>query len=73
VLELGASGWTYRNVFVLYDHQTGSLWYPYPQDAGLRSIAGPLEGHVLNSRSGQLSTWREWSAVHPDTLLLGPP
>lgn len=70
VLDLGASGWTYHDVFVLYDSQTGSIWYPYPEDGGLRAIDGPLEGRVLNVRGGELSSWRDWSRGHPGSLVL---
>jgi len=72
VLELGASGWTYHAVFVLYDRETGSLWYPYPEDDGLKAIAGPLEGRVLEAQRGELSSWGEWSAAHPQSLVLQP-
>ncbi len=53
VLDLGASGWTYHDVFVLSDSAMGSLSYPYPEDRGLRAIAGPLEGRVLKSQPGR--------------------
>jgi hypothetical protein len=72
VLDLGASGWTYHDVFVLYDGETGSLWYPYPEDGGLRAIAGPLEGRVLTAQRGESSSWREWSQGHPESLVLQP-
>lgn len=72
VLDLGASGWTYHDVFVLYDRETGTLWYPYPEDGGLRAIAGPLEGRVLKSRRGTSTSWADWSRAHPDSLLLEP-
>lgn len=71
VLDVGASGWTYKDVFVLYDRQTASLWYPYPEDGGLRAIAGPLEGRVLKAQRGELSSWTVWSRDHPATLVLG--
>jgi hypothetical protein len=61
VLDLGASGWTYHDVFVLNDRETGSLWYPYPEDGGLRAIVGPLEGRVLKAGRGELSSWEDWS------------
>jgi hypothetical protein len=35
-LTLVPSGWTYDNTFVLYDRETGSLWYPY--EKGLMGI-----------------------------------
>ena len=37
-LTLAPSGWTYKRTFVLYDRETGSLWYP--QKGGLMGIQG---------------------------------
>jgi hypothetical protein len=70
VLDLGASGWTYHDVFVLYDRETGSLWFPYPEDGGLRAIAGPLENRVLKAQRGTAASWEDWSRDHPGTLVL---
>jgi len=28
ILTLAPSGWTYKRTFVLYDKETGTLWYP---------------------------------------------
>lgn len=38
VLTLAPSGWTYKRTFVLYDKETGSLWYPGKK--GLMGIQG---------------------------------
>jgi hypothetical protein len=73
VLTLEASGWTYEDVFVLHDQETGSLWYPYPDVPGLRAIAGPLEGRTLPLVEGERTTWSEWVDAHPDTVLLQTP
>lgn len=70
VLELQASGWTYRSVFVLWDRQTGSLWYPYPDDGGLKAIAGPLAGRVLKTVGGEITTWDAWVKQHPGSPVL---
>ena len=73
VLTFEASGWTYEDVFVLHDQETGSLWYPYPDVPGLRAIAGPLEGRTLPLVDGERAMWGEWVAAYPDTGLLQAP
>ena len=40
ILTLSASGWTYRNTFVLWDYETESLWYHLEGDSGLTCISG---------------------------------
>ena len=70
VPELEASGWTYHDVFVLHDRQTGSLWYPYPDDGGLKAINGPLAGRVLETVGGEITTLNAWVERHPHSLVL---
>jgi hypothetical protein len=67
VVSLGSSGYCYKEVFVLYDRRTDSLWYP--QDDGLTAITGPLVGKRLPLLSVQAeeTTWGEWRRRHPDT------
>jgi len=38
ILTLAPSGWTYKRTFVLYDRETGTLWYP--KKGGLMGIQG---------------------------------
>ncbi|RLC06102.1 MAG: hypothetical protein DRH90_04315 [Deltaproteobacteria bacterium] len=37
-LTFAPSGWTYKKTFVLYDKETGTLWYP--KKKGLMRIQG---------------------------------
>ena len=62
----GVSGKLIRNVMVMYDRQTGSLW---SQLLG-RAIEGQFEGTELEFLPSWMMTWQEWKARHSDTLAL---
>jgi hypothetical protein len=68
VLTLAPSGWTYENVFVLYDRETGSLWYPY--EKGLRGIQGDYAGERLPELPSADIRWKKWKQNHPDSLIV---
>lgn len=67
-LTLVPSGWTYHNTFVLYDKETGTLWYPYKNS--LMGIQGKYFQRFLPEVSYQVTRWKEWSEKHPDTKVL---
>ena len=53
-LTLAPSGWTYgarerRSIFVLYDRETGSLWFPFGDGKGLTGISGPHADRVVRT------------------------
>ncbi len=54
--------------FVLRDHQTGSRW----QQATGECFDGPMKGRRLAMVPFLLTTWQEWRAQHPLTLVLVP-
>ena len=68
VLTLAPSGWTYKSVFVLYDRETGSLWYPY--EDGLMSIQGPYFKKLLRKLPSTDTSWDTWKKLHPATKLM---
>ncbi|MFO8086134.1 MAG: DUF3179 domain-containing (seleno)protein [Desulfobacterales bacterium] len=68
VLTLAPSGWTYKNTFVLYDKETGTLWYPYRK--GLMGIHGTYYKKWLPKISSKDTTWKKWSNRHPGTKLM---
>ena len=73
VLTLAASGWTYGSTFVLYDHQTESMWFPFTDDQGVyrfKSIAGVHAGRELAAITGVKTIWRSWVADHPGSKLM---
>ena len=72
-LTLAASGWTYNRTFVLYDKETGTLWYPLPDTDGLTGVAGPLRDRFLPALPATRASWREWHELHPDTKFMEYP
>lgn len=66
-LELEASGALLEASLVMRDRQTDSWWALMSSQA----IGGPLEGTKLPEIAGSVkTTWGEWRAKHPDTLVL---
>ncbi len=67
VLTLSASGWTYRDTFVLYDYETESLWYPFDGKPGLTCIGGRYADQFLPELSARRLRWFLWFESHPET------
>ena len=67
-LTLVPSGWTYERTFVLYDRETNSLWYPYPE--GLKGIQGVYFERWLPKLASDDTPWREWKAKHPQSKIM---
>ncbi len=67
-LTLVPSGWTYDNTFVLYDKETGSLWYPY--EKGLMGIQGVYFERWLPTLSYQDTRWQEWFERYPHSKIM---
>ena len=70
VLTLSASGWTYRNTFVLFDYETESLWYHLEGTDGLTCISGKFKDRVLPEFQSTFTRWNRWVAEHPDSKFL---
>ena len=69
-MTLAASGWTWNDTFVLYDKETGSLWFGGSGPIGwsvLRCVAGPLENATLQRVEHSRVIWRSWFALYPFT------
>lgn len=62
----GVSGKLIRNVLVMYDRETDTLW---SQLLGL-GLEGPLRGTELEFVPAVHVTWAEWKAQYPDTVAL---
>jgi hypothetical protein len=62
----GVSGKLIRNVLVMYDRQTGSLWSQLLGEA----IDGDMVGASLSFLPSWMMSWKEWKAMHPDTVAL---
>lgn len=64
--DLGVSGKLYNSNLVLYDRATDS---EIPQMLGT-AVDGPLKGETLDRFPVTVTTWTQWKAAHPDTLVL---
>lgn len=62
----GVSGLLYQSDLLMYDHQTESLW----SQIGMHAVAGPLTDQRLTPIFLEYTTWAEWRAAHPSTLVL---
>jgi hypothetical protein len=62
----GVSGKLIRNVLVMYDRQTDSLWSQLLGEA----IDGEMTGASLSFLPSWMMAWDEWKAMHPDTVAL---
>ncbi len=72
-LTLAASGWTWHSTFVLWDHETDSLWFGGSGDEGwddLVCIGGPLQGSRLERVDYHRTYWRHWHQVHPESKIM---
>ncbi len=72
-LTLAASGWTWQNTFVLWDHETGSTWFGGAGAVGwddLVCIGGPLQGARLPSLDLHRTFWRSWHDSHPGSKIM---
>lgn len=66
VHTFGVSGLLYQSDLLMYDHQTQSLW----SQLSMEAIAGPMTGTRLTHLFLAHTTWGEWKAEHPTTLVL---
>ena len=64
--DFGVSGLLYNNDVLLYDRATESLWSQIMSEA----ISGERVGTKLTMLPVSHTTWRDWLAKHPDTLVL---
>ncbi len=65
-IVLGNQGALWGNAMTWWDHDTGSVW---SQPLG-EAILGPRKGARLELLSSTLTTWKDWTDRHPDTLAL---
>jgi len=68
--EFGVSGYVYKNVFLMFDRKTESLWYPF-DDTKWTAISGPRQGETIPIISVPAPiSLGEWRKEHPDTKVL---
>ncbi|MBT8374804.1 MAG: DUF3179 domain-containing protein [Deltaproteobacteria bacterium] len=68
LLTIAPSGWTYKNTFVLYDRESGTLWYPYKK--GLMGIQGKYFKRWLVKIPSDDTLWNKWKKKYPDSMIL---
>jgi hypothetical protein len=64
--SFGVSGKLIRNVLVMYDRQTETLWSQLLGEA----VEGELVGTKLEFLPSWMTTWEQWQELHPDTVAL---
>ena len=68
--QFGVSGYVYKNVFLIFDRRTESLWYPL-DDTKWTAIAGPRKGETIPFLvEPPVETLASWRKKHPNTLVL---
>ncbi len=74
VLTIAASGWTWHEIFVLQDYETGSLWFPGLSFPGgtdfLLCVAGPHQGKKLWANHSGRTKWKPWKEAYPNSLIM---
>ena len=73
ILTLSASGWTYRDTFVLFDYETESMWYHLDGDDALTCVSGPYADRRLPELESTFTRWSRWKADFLDSRLLKYP
>ncbi len=68
--EFGVSGYVHKNVFLIFDRKTESLWYPL-DNTKWTALSGPRKGETIPflAKPG-IVTLGEWRKEHPDTKVL---
>ena len=68
--EFGVSGYVHKNVFLIFDRRTESLWYPL-DDSKWTAISGERKGETIPIMEKPSPVpLGEWRAKHPDTRVL---
>ncbi len=61
-----------NNVFVLYDRETGTVWYPLKENT-FDAVSGPDTGMKIEFISKPVPiSLKDWAKDHPDTDVLLP-
>lgn len=70
VTTFGTTGYTYNDIFLLYDRHSDTVWYPL-DDGAFDGIGGTLLGHKIPFiAKPPIMTLAEWRELHPETLVL---
>jgi hypothetical protein len=68
--EFGVSGYVHKDVFLIFDRRTESLWWPL-DDTSWTAISGARKGERIPFiEEPPLISLGEWRKKHPDTVVL---
>ncbi len=68
--QFGVSGYVHKDVFLMFDRKTESLWYPL-DDTKWTAISGPRRGETIPFiAEPPVITLGEWRKEHPGTVVL---
>ena len=70
VLTLTTSGFTYNRQHVLFDRETGGLWFHLGGTDALTCISGYYVDRVLPGMATFHGPWHAWVADNPDSKYL---
>ncbi len=70
VTTFGTTGYTFNNIFVLYDRLTDTVWYPL-KDGAFDAIGGERRGDQIPFLGKPpIMKLREWREANPETDVL---
>ena len=69
VLTFQVSGMLWNRTLVMYDAETESLWSLLLE----KGVRGPMKDRKLKTLPSELTTWKKWRTLHPDTTILNLP
>lgn len=68
--QFGVSGYVYKDIFIIFDRKTESLWYPFG-DTKWTAVSGPRKGETMAFLAEpSIVPLGEWREKHPDTTVL---
>lgn len=67
--QFGVSGYVHKDVFLIFDRRTESLWYPL-DETKWTAISGPRRGETIPFVEQPVVTLGEWRKKHTTTLVL---
>lgn len=69
-VTFGTTGYTFNNIFLLYDRKTNAVWYPL-DDGAFDAIGGIRHGAKIPFlEKPPIETLGEWLEKHPDSQVL---
>lgn len=67
--DFGVSGYVYKNVFLIYDRKTESLWHPLGKKEWT-AISGSRKGETIAFAEPEVIPLGEWRKQYPNTTVL---